>query len=144
MIGNRVTEKDLRDWLTGQGYAGKLAKVNELELHAIQPPGWLQVFRFSVDVRTAKSDSSGQTRPWTTFWGIIVDDERKRGSEKTVIQMFSKQQDQLRSLSDLPEELIQTKSRAVTNVGDYKYSLAMLVVLIGMMLGLALLVDFLS
>ncbi|MBD3673474.1 MAG: hypothetical protein HUJ26_08100 [Planctomycetaceae bacterium] len=47
MFKNRSTEKDLRDWFSKQGWDGESGRFEELELIAIQRPGWLQVFRFS-------------------------------------------------------------------------------------------------
>ncbi|TWU32013.1 hypothetical protein Poly41_59010 [Novipirellula artificiosorum] len=47
LIGNRSAEKDIRDWLAENGYCGRSAKFDEIELHAVKRPGWLQVFRFS-------------------------------------------------------------------------------------------------
>ena len=68
-IGNRVTEKDVRDYLTEQGFNGSSATFDELELVAIKPPGWLQVFRFTVHV------SRGEDRR-QCFFGLVRDDER--------------------------------------------------------------------
>lgn len=46
LIGNKASEKDIRDWLSQNGFNGKTAQFKEIELHAIQRPGWLQIFRF--------------------------------------------------------------------------------------------------
>ena len=45
-IGNRVTEKDVRDHLNRCGYHGNTATILQLELVAIERPGWMQVFSF--------------------------------------------------------------------------------------------------
>lgn len=47
MLRNRCTEKDLRDWFSRQGWNGQSGRFDEVELVAIQRPGWLQVYRFS-------------------------------------------------------------------------------------------------
>ena len=39
LLRNRVTEKDLRDWFSRQGWDGKSGSVEELELIAIERPG---------------------------------------------------------------------------------------------------------
>lgn len=54
-IANKAAEKDIRDWLSQNGFRGKSAKFTELELHAIQRPGWLQIFRFELQAFTADS-----------------------------------------------------------------------------------------
>ena len=140
MIGNRVTEKDLRDWLTEQGFAGQFAKLNELELHAIEPPGWVQVFRFCVDMRSRGKE---EPRPLETYWGIILDDERKSKPDRTIVQLFQKQQQQLRALNDLPENMIQAPSRQ-TSSSDFRYATLMLSLLVLGCLGLALAVQALG
>ena len=71
LIGNRVTEKELRDYLTDQGYDGKAAKFDRLELEAIQRPGWIQVFAFEVRLL----DDHDR---WVEFFGVVRDDERHR------------------------------------------------------------------
>ena len=76
-IRNRVTEKDLREWLDQAGFAGQFANIDELELHAIERPGWVQIFRFEVSVRESEADAESE-RPWLNRWGVILDDERKR------------------------------------------------------------------
>lgn len=53
-IGYKVSEKEIRDWLSQNGYNGKSAKFAELELHALQRPGWLQIFRFTITLATAE------------------------------------------------------------------------------------------
>ncbi len=69
LIRNRGTEKDVRDYLDQQGWEGKFAQFDYLELFAIQRPGWVQVFKFSLRV----PDSEGEWRRWL---GVVRDDER--------------------------------------------------------------------
>lgn len=115
-IGNRVTEKDVREWLDAQGWAGRSAKIDHLELHAIQPPGWVQVFRFQIDVVPAfkpeideealqpEPASNDPTTP-RTFFGAVRDDERQKSSP-TKIWIFDDQEEQSEKLSELSEGLI--------------------------------------
>ncbi len=70
-LKNRVTEKDIRDWLSRNGYFGNSAKFGELELHAIQRPGWYQIYRFHAQVK--RNDDQ-----WTSLFGTARDDERFR------------------------------------------------------------------
>lgn len=69
IIGNRVTEQDVRNYLTELGFHGNSAKFDELELVAIEPPGWLQIFRFTVHV-------SRDEQRRECFHGLVRDDER--------------------------------------------------------------------
>ena len=70
LIGNKVIEKDLRGYLTEQGYCGETAQFASLELAAIQRPGWLQVFTFEVRVKEI------HTSDWKELLGVCRDDER--------------------------------------------------------------------
>lgn len=51
LLKNGSAEQDIRDWLSRNGYCGRTAQFAEVELHAIQRPGWVQVFRFQVIAR---------------------------------------------------------------------------------------------
>lgn len=65
LIGNKVTEKDLRDHLTALGYCGDSARFLRLELAGIERPGWVQLFEFHVQVRrheAAREDLFGVCR----------------------------------------------------------------------------------
>ena len=85
LIANRVTEKDIRDWIAEHGGAGCGLIFAEVELAAIKRPGWLQIFRFEVTVtgrpnlplRQIGSDDwdADQAAPVTLF-GVVRDDER--------------------------------------------------------------------
>lgn len=70
LVRNRCTEKDVRDYLQDNGFQGPSARFDYLELKAIERPGWVQVFQFSVHV----VDDEGQPRQ---FLGVARDDERK-------------------------------------------------------------------
>jgi len=112
-IGNRVTEKDVRLWLDEQGWAGRSAKIEQLDLHAIKSPGWIQVFRFVVTVNPAikpdededQLDSHPHRIRGQTFFGAVRDDERQKESQ-TKIWMFEDQDAQAEKLSELSEGLI--------------------------------------
>jgi len=116
-IGNRVTEKDVRLWLNDQGWAGRSAKFDQLELHAIQPPGWIQIFRFQVSVKPASNPDSDDAEPPAdpqTFFGAVRDDERQKGSP-TKIWMFDDQAEQTEKLSELSAGLITLRNGQTSN-----------------------------
>lgn len=95
---NRTTEMDIRAWLTANGFEGKLAQILDVELHAVQRPGWLQIFSFRVQVAV-----KGQQRE---YFGVVRDDERLRGSDKTQVQLFDSEQLQVAELAELSDGLI--------------------------------------
>ena len=105
MIGNRVTEKDVRNWLNQHGYFGRSAIFYELELHAIKRPGWLQIFRFHA--KTKKEDGE-----WCELFGAVRDDERERTLEqRTQVAVFDSAQSRQQQLDDWSEDLIQLRER---------------------------------
>ena len=114
-IGNRVTEKDVRLWLDEQGWAGRSAKIEQLDLHAIKSPGWVQVFRFVASVKPASNPDldedhdESQPSEAQTFYGAVRDDERQKGSQ-TKIWMFKDQNEQTSKLSELSEGLIKLRN----------------------------------
>lgn len=82
LIANRVTEKDVRDFLDREGFDGRSAVIRELELVAISSPGWIQVFSFSARIRHMKSG-------WADWHGCVRDDERTRDERtRTEVQLF--------------------------------------------------------
>ena len=92
-LSNKSSEKDVRDWLSKNGYAGKSAEFAELELHAIKRPGWLQIFRFTVTVKTAENRIA-------QLFGAMRSDERF-GKPKIVAHEDSQSRDtQLAEWSD--------------------------------------------
>ena len=137
-IGNRVTEKDLRQWLTAQGWSGRSAKIDHLDLHAIQPPGWIQVFRFKVAVVPAYKEephendhapqhaNDNKASTAQTFYGAVRDDERQKSSP-TTIWVFNDQQEQSEKLSELSEGLI-TLRNGQTSAGFFP----LLIIFIGL------------
>lgn len=88
MIANRCTEKDLRDHFTTLGYFGQSMKFLQLELAAIERPGWVQIFRFHVQ---AKNREGG----WEELFGNCRIDERINTFE---VQLFEREEEQDRAL----------------------------------------------
>lgn len=126
-ITNRVTEKDLRDYLTGVGYYGRSAKIHELELAAIERPGWLQVFRFHLE---AKHQESG----WSEFWGVIRDDER----DKIEIRMYGNTEERDKQLSSWSHGLLSAGRENASPIGAV---LAIGVLLLLIVIGVAQLLS---
>ncbi|MEM8885431.1 MAG: hypothetical protein AAGD14_15295, partial [Planctomycetota bacterium] len=52
LIGNKITEAEVRRWLIAEGYGAKTAVFDEVELHAIKRPGWVQVYRYGLTALT--------------------------------------------------------------------------------------------
>ncbi len=71
LVGNRVTERDIRDHLKTVGFEGDMARFREVELHAIRRPGWKQLFRFECRVLNQQGDV-------VQLFGAVLDDERTR------------------------------------------------------------------
>lgn len=116
--GNRVTEKDLREWLSNQGWDSRSAKIDALELHAVRRPGWEQVFRFSAralketceeaensDSDDYDSSEANGSDTWQTLWGAIHDDERFKANKPT-IWIFDDESELDDKLTELSEDLV--------------------------------------
>lgn len=96
MIGNRSTEKDLRDFLTENGYYGNSANFHKLELAAIERPGWVQVFEFHVLAKSVDGD-------WVELFGNCRSDERSKSLE---VNLFDSNVDQSQAFRDETAEMI--------------------------------------
>lgn len=99
--GNRATEKDIRDWLDRSGYYGNSARFDYVELHAIQRPGWLQIFRFACQAKSADNQCQ-------YLFGVVRDDERYRRNE---IEVFATEGQRRVLMDQWSEGLIVRRSR---------------------------------
>ena len=70
LFRNKVTEQDIREYLHANGFQGPSARFDYVELKAIERPGWVQVFQFSVCVTDEDNDVH-------RLLGVARDDERK-------------------------------------------------------------------
>jgi hypothetical protein len=70
LFRNKVTEQEIREYLHANGFEGPSARFDYVELKAIQRPGWVQVFQFSVCV-TDEDDIVHH------LLGVARDDERR-------------------------------------------------------------------
>ena len=93
LFGNKSAEKDIRDWLSQNGYVGNSARFVEVELHAIQRPGWLQVFRFEATCNNVAGDQ-------VQFFGAMRSDERYGAPQIVVDQDLTVRDEQLAIWSD--------------------------------------------
>lgn len=93
LIANRVTEKEIRDEISGLGFDGSGARITDLELVAIEPPGWKQVFRFSV--RTFETDLG-----CAEHFGCVTDDERW----STTIELFLDEAERDKRISEIASD----------------------------------------
>jgi hypothetical protein len=123
-IRNRVTEKDVRSWLDTHGFYGNSAEIRDLNLYAVQRPGWLQIFSFEVRVKSRSETEN----PWREMFGVVKDDERRRGNNKTQVELFADAVQQTEKLDQWSEGLIAQGNQANATV----------LLLIGFMVGLAI------
>ncbi|MEM8732587.1 MAG: hypothetical protein AAGG44_00090 [Planctomycetota bacterium] len=100
-IGDRDMELALRKHLDSQGFYGDTARFENLRLAAVQRPGWLQVFVFSVEVRERSERNSS-----VQLHGIVRQDERYN---KTDIRTFSAKYERNSLFSEWSEDLIRLR-----------------------------------
>ena len=134
LISNKCVEKDIRDWLSQNGYFGNSAKIRELELHAIKRPGWLQVFRFTVEAKTR----GGQ---WIKLHGSARDDERYQDLK---IKVFTAKQQQQQLLSEWSSGLIRRQSSHSDEVMSIPMMGLFVVVFFGGIVGLLYVASLLT
>ena len=98
-----VIDKDVRDWLTANGYQGKQAEFIQSDLFAIARPGWLQIYRFSIKAPLALIDFDSpdgdvaltlELPPILTLFGVMKSDQRYGRPQIKVFQDAS-QRDEL-------------------------------------------------
>lgn len=116
LIRNRVTERDIRDWLQENGYDGGSAVLNSVELYAIKRPGWQQLFVFSGNVRLQLSESelTAERKP---VWGIVLDDERKPAGSKTEVILCDCEEAHSEQLSNLSVGMLKATKSADRDFG---------------------------
>jgi len=120
-IGNKSTEKDLRDHLEGMGYYGSSVKFLKLDLTAIERPGWIQVFEFHIQAKRRDGD-------WEQHFGLCRTDERNDTFE---VQLFDRPEQQQKVFRQNTAGMI-THER-----GPRHWSFLPLMLLFVLMLGLA-------
>ena len=94
MLQNRSTQKDVRMWFTENGYRGEALTFKYLELYAIKPPGWEQIFTFEVNLQ----DCDGIMN---RIYGVAFDDERiSKVSEKFKVDICFDQDSHKKKLDE--------------------------------------------
>jgi len=140
LLRNRWAEKDIRDFLSQNGYNGRSAQFEELELHAVERPGWLQILRFSVRVKRKNiQPKAGEPHHLDSelLFGAMQDDERFKICK---IQYFSNRSQRDALLDRWSTGLIQVTYS--TGIGkSYSFArtvveLVVFVVLLGVVLSL--------
>jgi len=76
LIRNPNSEREIRAWLNGNGYYGNSAQLANVELFAIERPGWKQVFEFEAKAKDRDSDQ------WSDHWGTVFNDHDSRQNYK--------------------------------------------------------------
>lgn len=106
IFNNRVTEKDVRLWLDQNGFYGRSAQITDLELHAIERPGWRQIFRFTIKAKPKLDHGSlgglgKQEGEKAIRHGIVLDDQRKRtADQQTQVFIFESIEERNRVLEE--------------------------------------------
>ena len=105
MIRNRTTEKDVREYLSQQGYFGSGARFDYLELFAIERPGWVQVFKFSAWAKSKSGDLHH-------LFGVVRDDERR----STKIRCVDTAEEQHQIAEEWSKGLIRGRRQPLTSI----------------------------
>jgi hypothetical protein len=93
LIRHHSIEREILRWLDRNGFRSASARFNEVELFAIKSPGWLQVFRFQVEVMAADGQQA-------ILFGALRSDERFGASKICAFKDLRDRDRQLREWSD--------------------------------------------
>lgn len=100
-IGDRDLELALRKHLDSQGFYGDSAKFEGIRLAAVQRPGWLQVFVFTVEAKERSERSKS-----LLLHGIVRQDERYN---KTDVRTFVAKYERNSLFREWSEDLIRLR-----------------------------------
>lgn len=87
------TEQEIRDWFSSHGYEGRTAELSDLVLHAVQRPGWVQIFGFQARVKNHHEN-------WVHAYGTLRSDERYGEPQIFVSQNVEERDQTMDSWSD--------------------------------------------
>ena len=108
LIRNRVTERDIRDWLQANGYEGGSATLESVELYAIKRPDWQQLLRFTGKVRPQSNDDD-EIPPKVAVWGVALEDERESTGQQTRVILCDSLEEQQRHLEELSADMLKAR-----------------------------------
>lgn len=115
-VGDHETEMAIRRHLSDNGYFGKTAKIQDFKLVAVQRPGWVQVYQFTVRVRVRPDapesewdESEGPDEAiYEDRFGIVKDDTR---GTKLRIRTFDNRDEREVLFQEWAEDLLQLRRR---------------------------------
>ena len=100
-LRHRLHEQQVKTHLVGKGYVSASIIFREFELVAIERPGWVQVYEFVCEARTADGEE------WDTLFGAMRDDQRST----TEIQFFESAPESDRLIQQWSEGLIRRQRK---------------------------------
>lgn len=100
-VGDRDLEIALRNHLDQLGYNGRTARLRHVRLSAIQRPGWLQVYTFTVQF---PSSTSPQSLP--ELFGVVRLDERY---DKVEVGIFDNRAERTRQFDAWSHDLLRLR-----------------------------------
>ena len=104
MFQNRSTQKDVRDWFNENGLKGDSLTFDYLELYALKPPGWEQIFTFEVDC----FDSNGNKKH---LYGLVSEDERALNiADKIEVEIYMDKDLHQKTLEEWSDGFIKRKN----------------------------------
>ncbi len=104
-LGDRDLELAIRRELARQQFASTTARIRRSRLEAIERPGWVQVWSFTVDTTQA-------SRPVELF-GAARDDGREHGRRGTVVFLSGESNERNRQLAEWCEGRIRRVDRGL-------------------------------
>lgn len=93
----RLTEAIRRELRRG-GYAVNASQIRQVRLAAIERPGWVQVYRFSVETETMEENP--HIRRKALLFGVSREDGRKSRIEVLLTEEETTYQEQLQTWSE--------------------------------------------
>jgi|688.fasta_scaffold01940_17 hypothetical protein len=101
IVRHHSIEREILAWLEKKGYRSQSTQFHEVELHAIQAPGWLQIFRFHIEVKN-------NSLQLVQLYGALRSDERYGASR---IQLFEVSVERDLQLNEWSEGLIVRRAK---------------------------------
>lgn len=136
--GYAITELRLRRHLTTLGWSGVDARFRELELVAVERPGWVQFFEFDVSIERLPEDADDDPET-VRLVGVCRDDERFT----TEVRLASSAEDLDEILADWAANAIRPQRRIDREQASRAFDRAstVLVVVFALSIALALIVT---